>query len=595
MSKSSFPHLTFAARSEPGLKRKNNEDSFGVFPQIGVWCVADGMGGGDDGEIASAEVIQKVDEFCKAHPFPKGACHSGEEVAVGVADAVNIASDWIFTRAEKKGLKGCGSTFVAAVFDASRPDRAIAIHAGDSRLYRIRGRTIKQITKDHSAAELVGAKSDADLNPMFRGMILRAVGILRTVEIEKTAFDVKKGDLVVVCSDGLSKMVPDKKIASLVNKNSESVNAAVDALIDAAYEAGATDNVTVEIVKVGELPPPAMAVAPELGEGDDDDPSTCNTSDGEAATFDNRPSGLEGETMTIGTVMGAEAFDTESEDTPSTASASRTTSRTAANAMGQLPSRQSLMWLCAGIAVGALAIALIVVAVAVVALRRSPPQQQKPPPPVSTTLAPPKTLAPAATPASSTSSAATSATNIAPRAVPVRTAPEATAMSSPAVVAPSLSTNAPAAVAPEKNENESLAAQLKSAREEMRLAEAAAAVKAEEEHKSAIALGNVCRKSQLLLQFTSRIEECGVSCASMRSCAKRLASMKPDDKAFDSAAGDLVREMQKLALSTNQAARAVMGEAGTKKFADLDSTSAEAYRMAAAAMESEARRGKGDG
>ena len=150
-------------------------------------------------------------------------------------------------------------------------------------------------------------------------------------------------------------------------------------------------------------------------------------------------------------------------------------------------------------------------------------------------------------------------------------------------------------VAPEKDENESLAAQLKSAREKMRMAEAVAAEKAEEEHKSAIALGDVCRKSQLLLQFTSRIEECGVSCASMRSCAKRLASMKPDDKAFDSAAGDLVREMQKLAISTNQAVRAVMGSAGTKKFADLDSTSAEAYRMAASAIGAEERRGKGDG
>ena len=151
------------------------------------------------------------------------------------------------------------------------------------------------------------------------------------------------------------------------------------------------------------------------------------------------------------------------------------------------------------------------------------------------------------------------------------------------------------AAAPEKDENESLAEQLKSAREKMRLVEAAAAEKADEDHKSAIALGDVCRKSQLLMQFTKRVEECGVSCASMRSCAKRLAGMKPDDKGFDSAAGDLVREMQKLAMSTNLAVRAAMGKAGTKKFAGLDSTSAEAYRTAASAIGSEARRGKGDG
>ena len=600
MSKTAFPHLSFAARSEPGLKRKNNEDSFGVFPQIGVWCVADGMGGGDDGEIASAEVIQKVDEFRKATPFPAGACRSGEEVAAGVADAVNVASDWIFARAEKKGLKGCGSTFVAAVFDASHPNRVIALHAGDSRLYRIRGRDIKQITKDHSAAELVGAKSDADLNPMFRGMILRAVGIQRTVEIEKTAFEVRKDDIVLICSDGLSKMVPDKKIASMVNKSGGSVKAAVDALIEAAYKAGATDNVTVEVVKVGELPPPVMAVAPETDEEGENGPNTTNTSDGEAATFDDHPGDNSDETMTVGTAIGTGVFEVASDDTPSTASRSSGRKLPLFDG-GKAPSHQPLIWLFIGIALGAIAIAAVFAVVAVVALRRShqPPPQQ-----------PPTTAETTKTAETTNTTEATKTTETKEPTGPKETketketpAPAETAEPKETPAPPvSLATTATASVVavstalpPEKHENESLAEQLKSIREQMRQGEVAAAEKADEAHKAAIALGDACRQAQLLLQFTSRIEEYGVSCASMRSCAKRLAGMKPDENGFDSAAGDLVRTMQKLAMSTNQAARAAMGRAGTKKFTGLDSTSAEAYRMAASAIESAGGREKGDG
>ena len=253
-----FTHLRHAERTDVGKKRTNNEDAFGVFPGHGLFCVSDGMGGGDDGEVASAATIKAVDVFCAANPLPAGATYAVEGLVEGLRGAINSASSWICARAKEKGLRGCGATFVAILFDAARPTDAVALHAGDSRLYRIRGRSIQQITKDHSAAELIGVKNEKDINPMFRGMILRAVGIQPSVEVETTPVQVKEGDVFVVCSDGLSKMVPDKKIHSIVRSSTGPENA-VNALIAAANEAGGVDNITAVVVEAGPLPAPLPA------------------------------------------------------------------------------------------------------------------------------------------------------------------------------------------------------------------------------------------------------------------------------------------------------------------------------------------------
>ena len=264
-----FSHVTFAAKSDIGRKRKNNEDAFGAFPSHGVYCVADGMGGGDDGEVASAATVSAVENFVKSHPLPASAAFSADSMIAGIRSAVKGASKWIYDRAVSRNLKGCGSTFVGVCLDPARPGEATALHAGDSRLYRIRGRGIQQITKDHSAAELIGAKNESEINPMFRGMILRAVGIQPTVEVDATPLPLKEGDCILICSDGLSRMVPDKKMVSIV-RESATPDAAVEALVAAANEAGGIDNVTVVLVAVGKLPPPLPVVdIPMAAEGSD--------------------------------------------------------------------------------------------------------------------------------------------------------------------------------------------------------------------------------------------------------------------------------------------------------------------------------------
>ena len=254
-----FSFIRFSARTDVGRKRKNNEDAYGVFPNAGVFCVADGMGGGDDGEIASAAVVKAVEDAVR-HLAPDGdGAYAAADVADSVESGLAKASKWIFNRAADKKLSGCGSTFVGVVFDAVRPGTALALHAGDSRLYLLHGRSIRQITRDHSAAEMMGVKDEKKINPLFRSMVMNAIGIRPKADAERTPFKVCEGDRVIVCSDGLSRMVPDKKIAS-ISRSHSNVDEAADALVAAALEAGGIDNVTLVMMEVGALPAPAKAL-----------------------------------------------------------------------------------------------------------------------------------------------------------------------------------------------------------------------------------------------------------------------------------------------------------------------------------------------
>lgn len=304
-----FAHIRFGVRTDVGRKRRNNEDAHGEWPAQGVFCVADGMGGAQDGEVASRAVVESL-----AGLLPRWAAFdppmAQEDRLDALARALDAASFWVKSYADSQGKKGCGSTFVGVCLDPGDPAKAVAVHAGDSRVYRVRGKKIVQITRDHSVAQMAGVKDEKELSPMFRSLILRAVGIKPAVETERTPFDVAEGDRILICSDGLSRMVPDKEIARIVEA-AESPNAAADALVDRANELGGKDNVTVVAVFVGALPAPAgvrarlaeeemaaLFAAPGGGEGD----STTGVTDGGTRSDDTG--------LTI--PKGAGAFDTSS-------------------------------------------------------------------------------------------------------------------------------------------------------------------------------------------------------------------------------------------------------------------------------------------
>ena len=304
-----FSHLKFGVRTDVGRKRRNNEDAHGEWPAQGVFCVADGMGGAQDGEVASRAVIESL-----AGLLPRWSAFdpplAQEDRLEALARGVNAASAWIKAYADSQGKKGCGSTFVGICLDPGDPAKATALHAGDSRVYRVRGRKIVQITRDHSVAEMAGVKDEKQLSPMFRSLILRAVGIKPSVEIERTPVDVEPGDRFVICSDGLSRMVPDKEIAKLVAAADEP-DAAADALVDRANELGGKDNVTAVVLFAGQPASGPAGVRARLSPDEMAALFAVPVRDGDSATQETDASTRsEGSVFSIPRGIGA--FDTSS-------------------------------------------------------------------------------------------------------------------------------------------------------------------------------------------------------------------------------------------------------------------------------------------
>jgi serine/threonine protein phosphatase PrpC len=260
-----FAYLSSVELTDVGRRRKNNEDSLIRVPEAGLFCVADGMGGVQGGEIASKACVDALQKEFTASPDAAYAV-TAEASAKLVERALNSASKWIKDRAESIGVSGTGSTAVALVFDRVTPARGLALHAGDSRAYRLRGDKIMQLTADHSVAAAAGLPDDSSLPPMFRGVITRAVGLDRHVELDATPFDVVPNDVFLLCSDGLSKLVSDRRILKLARKHgNEPLETLARVLVDEALEAGGDDNVTVVLIQVaGDLPKgPTMETPPQ--------------------------------------------------------------------------------------------------------------------------------------------------------------------------------------------------------------------------------------------------------------------------------------------------------------------------------------------
>lgn len=262
-----FAHLDWAARSDVGKVRANNEDAYGAFPEHGIWCVADGMGGGEDGEVASSTLVRLLGNFLHSCPPKENVAYAMDEMLDGVRETLSDANDVIFRRSKTLGLRSCGSTFVGVCFNASFPSSALAVNVGDSRLYRIRDGAAEQITHDHTMGASLGLR-ESEVPAMFRGVLSRVIGVERQVESDVTPFDVAEGDVVLLCSDGLTHMVPDDRIAEIAGSSSAADDLA-DRLVDAALAAGGGDNVTVVAVRVGRLPDALPQVALQ-GEGDRD-------------------------------------------------------------------------------------------------------------------------------------------------------------------------------------------------------------------------------------------------------------------------------------------------------------------------------------
>jgi protein phosphatase len=263
-----FDHLSAAALSDIGHRREKNEDAIVSLTRQGVFCVADGMGGVQGGEIASRFTVDAVRDTFTASPDAPFAL-TAEASARLAGRAINAASQRIQAYAAQHGVAGAGSTVVVLVFDRSTPARAFVLHAGDSRAYRYRDTALSQLTADHSLAAAAGISQTAPLPPHLRDVITRAVGISPSVELERTAVAVRPNDLFLLCTDGLSKMVPDRQLEALLEQSDGlPLDARAQRLVDAALAAGGEDNVSVLLVRVADVLPSASPrpIPPETRE-----------------------------------------------------------------------------------------------------------------------------------------------------------------------------------------------------------------------------------------------------------------------------------------------------------------------------------------
>lgn len=262
-----------AGVTDTGRRRRQNEDAFVCEPPL--FAIADGMGGAQAGELASRLAAAAIEEA--------GAGPGDEE---GVAGAVRTANARIFELSlTDPAVAGMGTTATVALVDEHAETLTLA-HVGDSRAYRLRDGILEQLTTDHSlVAELVRTgrltEAEAAVHP-HRSVITRALGTEADVEVDTRTLELAPGDLVLLCSDGLSAMVPDDAIARLLDESGRDPYVAADALVRAANAAGGDDNVTVVVFELVEgeprtAPPPAT---PPLRETAPDDVTSESVLDG---------------------------------------------------------------------------------------------------------------------------------------------------------------------------------------------------------------------------------------------------------------------------------------------------------------------------
>lgn len=261
-----FPHLESAERTDTGRRRRNNEDAVLRLAEHGLFCVADGMGGAAAGELASQAAINALRRGFLELPAEVPA-YPGLNTRIRLTShLLDEASRWIRGRADEMGVSGTGTTVVVLLFDAWHPSQGVCLHAGDSRVYVYRDGHFKQVTRDHSVAAAAGVSDEKSLPAFFRGVVTRAVGLDEHVDLEITPVEVHPGDLFLLCSDGLTKMLADAAIAKLLKKQSGTpdFDGLAQDLVDAANAAGGEDNVSVVLVRVADTLPPTRGGAPEV-------------------------------------------------------------------------------------------------------------------------------------------------------------------------------------------------------------------------------------------------------------------------------------------------------------------------------------------
>jgi len=229
--------MEIVARSDRGCVRTDNEDCVDFDAALGVAVLADGMGGQNAGEVASRTAVESCMRHLREVPVRE------RDTVVAALVAANRAVHRLAL--DRPQFAGMGTTLVAVAHDG---DAAWVAHAGDSRAYRFSGATLERITVDHSVVQtLVDAglltPAQARRAPN-RHIVTRALGMLEALECDVARVPLAPGDVLILCTDGLTDMLDDATIALLCRRHT-GLDALADALVAAALDAGGLDNVSV--------------------------------------------------------------------------------------------------------------------------------------------------------------------------------------------------------------------------------------------------------------------------------------------------------------------------------------------------------------
>jgi PPM family protein phosphatase len=242
-----------ALRTDTGRQRRDNEDN--AFARAPVFVVADGMGGAQAGEVASKIATETFEQGLPDSGSPE------ERLAERVREANHQIHELSRSDRERAGM---GTTLTAAYVD----DTSVAIaHVGDSRAYLFRDGTLERLTQDHSLVEELVRQGkltpeQAAGHPQ-RSIITRALGPEANVEVDTWTYPVRAGDILLLCSDGLTTMISEDRVAEILGA-AGSLDGTADALIDAANEAGGRDNITVVLFRIEEVGEDGQADQPTM-------------------------------------------------------------------------------------------------------------------------------------------------------------------------------------------------------------------------------------------------------------------------------------------------------------------------------------------
>ena len=246
-----------AGLTDVGLQREHNEDSFCILPEHRLFIVADGMGGHRAGDVASKMATHAIASFFQATanedatwPFSFDPHLSIDENRL--ITGIKLANKKIFEASIKhREVHGMGTTVVGALFSKEK-GRLYVAHVGDSRGYRVRGDEIAQLTRDHSLLNdyllVMPDMTDEQKDELPKNVITRALGMQDSVAVDMVPDEPQPGDVYLLCSDGLSGMVTDTDILSIVQNAGTDMEAVAKELVSRANANGGEDNVTVVVM-----------------------------------------------------------------------------------------------------------------------------------------------------------------------------------------------------------------------------------------------------------------------------------------------------------------------------------------------------------